>query len=168
MEQPCKRLDERDGSAVTVSITRRVLPGREAAFEVAPAGINEVVSRFPGFLGMRVIRPVRGNREYRVVLRFVGRATSGSGKIGGTAGLVGAARSALRRRRSPTQHHRDGTGTPPRLGPSPLDSFVRTSVSGIGLLLLGTVAGAAHGQYRPVDTYERFWETTLPSGGGRR
>ena len=62
--------NERDGPAVTASITRRVRPGREPAFEAWLAGITEAASRFPGFLGTRVVRPIQGNREYRVVVRF--------------------------------------------------------------------------------------------------
>jgi heme-degrading monooxygenase HmoA len=68
--EPSPRVDERDDSAVTVSITNRVRPGLEEEFEGWLRGIDDAASHFPGYLGTRVFRPVRGDRQYRVVLRF--------------------------------------------------------------------------------------------------
>jgi len=157
--------DERDGPAVTVSITRRVHPGREPAFEAWLAGITEAASRFPGFLGTRVVRPIQGNPEYRVVVRF-------------------AAESDLRRWEDSEERRAwyarsealiegapaitDITGTAQErslaLALSPLNNFVRTSVSGIGLLLLGTVAALVLANSPLAMGYERFWETELSIG----
>jgi antibiotic biosynthesis monooxygenase (ABM) superfamily enzyme len=61
---------ERDDPAITSSVTCCVLPDREREFEGFLRGITEAASCFPGFRGARVIRPVRGNRHYRVVVRF--------------------------------------------------------------------------------------------------
>ena len=49
---------------------------------------------------------------------------------------------------------------------SPLDSFVRTSVSGIGLLLLGTVLALVMANSPLADIYERLWQTELAVGVG--
>ena len=61
---------EQNGSTVAVSITRRVRQGREPEFEAWLQGITTAASRYPGFLGVQVIRPVAGSREYRAVVRF--------------------------------------------------------------------------------------------------
>ena len=47
---------------------------------------------------------------------------------------------------------------------TPLESFVRTSVSGIGLLLLGTVAAIVLANSPLSDAYARFWETEFTVG----
>jgi NhaA family Na+:H+ antiporter len=47
---------------------------------------------------------------------------------------------------------------------SPLNNFVRTSVSGIGLLLLATVAALVLANSPLAMGYERFWETELSIG----
>ena len=55
---------------VTVVVTRRIRPGREAAYEEWLRSIHVEAVTFPGLLGTNVIRPPRGSREYTVVLRF--------------------------------------------------------------------------------------------------
>jgi uncharacterized protein len=55
---------------VTTTVTRRVKPGHEAAYEEFLAGIIAAASRFPGHLGVEVFRPTRPGGEYRTVYRF--------------------------------------------------------------------------------------------------
>jgi uncharacterized protein len=57
---------------VTTTVTRRVKPGHEAAYEALLAGISGTARRaFPGYLGVEVFRPTSGVAgEYRTVYRF--------------------------------------------------------------------------------------------------
>jgi Na+:H+ antiporter, NhaA family len=156
---------ERDSQTVTVSITRRVRRGREPEFETWLEGIIQAVSRFPGCLDTRVIRPTHGNRDYRVVIRFQSQddlrrwEESEERRIWYERGaeLIADAPEPV-----------DITGTAQdrnlRLALTPLESFVRTSVSGIGLLLLGTVLAVVAANSPVSDLYERFWQTELTVG----
>jgi antibiotic biosynthesis monooxygenase (ABM) superfamily enzyme len=60
---------ETDGP-VTTTITRRVKPGHEAAYEEFLEGMIAAASRFPGHLGVEVFRPDAPGGEYRIVYRF--------------------------------------------------------------------------------------------------
>jgi antibiotic biosynthesis monooxygenase (ABM) superfamily enzyme len=58
---------------VTTTVTRRIKPGHEAAYEAFLAGISGAARAFPGYLGIEVFRPTPGqgqDREYRTVYRF--------------------------------------------------------------------------------------------------
>jgi uncharacterized protein len=57
---------------VTTSVTRRVKPGHEAAYEAFLAGISGAARAFPGYLGVEIFRPTPGGQggEYRTVYRF--------------------------------------------------------------------------------------------------
>jgi uncharacterized protein len=57
---------------VTTTVTRRVQPGHEAAYEAFLEGIIGAASAFPGYLGVEVFRPTPGGHggEYRTVYRF--------------------------------------------------------------------------------------------------
>jgi uncharacterized protein len=55
---------------VTTTVTRRVKPGHEAAYEAFLAGITGAARAFPGYLGVEVFRPAVGGGEYRTVYRF--------------------------------------------------------------------------------------------------
>ena len=56
---------------VTTTVTRRVKPGHEAAYEGFLAGISGAARAFPGYLGVEVFRPAPGGtNEYRTVYRF--------------------------------------------------------------------------------------------------
>jgi antibiotic biosynthesis monooxygenase (ABM) superfamily enzyme len=55
---------------VTVTVSRVVLPGQEAAFEEWADRMQVVVSRFPGSLGTGVLRPGLDGDEYHVIFRF--------------------------------------------------------------------------------------------------
>jgi uncharacterized protein len=58
------------GGPVTTTVTRRVKPGHEAAYEEVLEGIIAAASRFPGHLGVEVFRPRAAGGEYRTVYRF--------------------------------------------------------------------------------------------------
>jgi antibiotic biosynthesis monooxygenase (ABM) superfamily enzyme len=56
---------------VTTTVTRRIKPGHETAYEAFLAGISGAARAFPGYLGVEVFRPAPGaNGEYRTVYRF--------------------------------------------------------------------------------------------------
>jgi uncharacterized protein len=56
---------------VTATVTRRVKPGHEDAYEEFLAGISGAAKAFPGYLGEEVFRPASGaGGEYRIVYRF--------------------------------------------------------------------------------------------------
>jgi antibiotic biosynthesis monooxygenase (ABM) superfamily enzyme len=57
---------------VTTTVTRRVKPGHEAAYEAFLAGISGAAQGFPGYLGIEIFRPTPGGQggEYRTVYRF--------------------------------------------------------------------------------------------------
>jgi len=59
-----------EGPVIT-TVTRRIKPGHEAAYEAFLAGISGAARAFPGYLGVEVFRPApRGSGEYRTVYRF--------------------------------------------------------------------------------------------------
>jgi uncharacterized protein len=55
---------------VTTTVTRRVKPGHEAAYEQFLAGISGAARAFPGYMGVEVFRPAPGGEVYRIVYRF--------------------------------------------------------------------------------------------------
>lgn len=62
--------DSPPAQPVTVTVARRVAPGREEDFERWYDGIIGAASRFPGFLGAGVLRPTGVGQEWHVVYRF--------------------------------------------------------------------------------------------------
>jgi antibiotic biosynthesis monooxygenase (ABM) superfamily enzyme len=61
---------EQDCGPVTISISRRVVPGREADYEAWVQGITAQALKFPGHMGVNVIRPTPSSREYVTIFRF--------------------------------------------------------------------------------------------------
>jgi uncharacterized protein len=62
--------DDSEGP-VTTTVTRRIKPGHETAYEAFLEGIIAAASRFPGHLGVEVFRPATAAAgEYRIVYRF--------------------------------------------------------------------------------------------------
>lgn len=55
---------------VTVTVARRVSPGREAEFEAWAGRLTTEASRFDGFLGAGLLRPGHVGEEWHVVYRF--------------------------------------------------------------------------------------------------
>ncbi len=68
MEANAKLADQ--SGPVTVSVARTIVPGREADYEDWLRGITEQALQFPGHMGVNVIRPTRGSREYVTIFRF--------------------------------------------------------------------------------------------------
>ena len=58
------------GEPVTVVITRTVREGSEEAFEAAVRAWISRALAFPGHLGVHMLRPPHGGREYGAVLTF--------------------------------------------------------------------------------------------------
>jgi len=62
--------DDSEGP-VTTTVTRRIKPGHETAYEAFLEGIIAAAGRFPGHLGVEVFRPATAAAgEYRIVYRF--------------------------------------------------------------------------------------------------
>jgi antibiotic biosynthesis monooxygenase (ABM) superfamily enzyme len=55
---------------VTVTVARRVAPGREADFEEWSDELTRTASRYPGFLGAGLLRPGHVGEPWHVVFRF--------------------------------------------------------------------------------------------------
>ena len=55
---------------VTISVARHVVPGRETDYENWMKGITAEALAFPGHMGVNVIRPTSGSREYVTIFRF--------------------------------------------------------------------------------------------------
>lgn len=55
---------------VTVSLARRVRPGREAEYEAWISGVVTEADRFPGHLGASVLRPRHPGGDYVIIYRF--------------------------------------------------------------------------------------------------
>jgi antibiotic biosynthesis monooxygenase (ABM) superfamily enzyme len=62
--------DPHGGEPVTVTISRRVAPGRESAFEEWADRLTAAASRFAGFLGAGLLRPGHVGQDWHVVYRF--------------------------------------------------------------------------------------------------
>jgi uncharacterized protein len=59
---------------VTVTIARRVAPGREADFAIWSARLTAAAARFPGYLGAGNLRPGHVGEPWHVVYRFASAA----------------------------------------------------------------------------------------------
>ena len=55
---------------VTVTIARRVAPGREADFEDFSSALTRAATTYPGFLGAGMLRPGHTGEPWHVVFRF--------------------------------------------------------------------------------------------------
>ncbi len=70
--------DMQPGDPVTLVVRRRVRPGQESAFETLVSGVTHTLAHWPGHLGTGVVRPVPGQREYTLVVRFADAANAAS------------------------------------------------------------------------------------------
>jgi uncharacterized protein len=59
-----------EGEPVTITIARRVAPGREVEFEEWAQQLTEAASHFAGFLGAGLLRPGHVGSDWHVVYRF--------------------------------------------------------------------------------------------------
>ena len=57
-------------AAVTVTIARRVAPGREADFEAWSEELTRASAQFPGYLGAGLLRPSAVGQPWHAVFRF--------------------------------------------------------------------------------------------------
>jgi len=55
---------------VTISIARKIVSGREAEYEAWLRGVSAEALKFPGHMGVDVIRPTRRSKEYVIIFRF--------------------------------------------------------------------------------------------------
>lgn len=70
--------DERpdhEGGPVTVTVARRVTPGREREFETWYDGIIGAASKHSGFLGAGILHPHTAGHDWHVVYRFADAAS---------------------------------------------------------------------------------------------
>ena len=72
-EQP-----DSEGGPVTVTVARRVTPGREREFEDWYDGIIGAASRHSGFLGAGILHPHTAGHDWHVVYRFSDTAALGA------------------------------------------------------------------------------------------
>lgn len=162
-------MDERtpspgDRNGVTISIVRRVAPEHAETYTRLLRDLLTASRSFPGFIDGRVISPPRGDTEFRTVLRFRSQQDLDAWK-------AWPERLALIRRaeaiaEAPFFANITGTAQTGRLALAftPFEQFVRTSVSGIGLLLLGTLAALVLANTPLSAAYEAFWNTHLTIG----
>ena len=152
-------------SGVTFSVSKVVRLGQEAAFDAILARLAIAMARAPGFVSQRTFRPVRNNRTYRVVFTFASDPALQAWLASDVRQAWLAEIEPLVERES-TLANISGTSQerPLALAMTPLESFVRTSVSGIGLLLLGTVLALIAANSPLAGAYERFWETEFTIG----
>jgi len=64
---------ENTNEPVTVIVTRHVREGSEAAFEAAVKAFIPKALAFPGHMGVHMLRPSPGERDYGAVLKFRAR-----------------------------------------------------------------------------------------------
>jgi len=64
------KIESDNSEPVTISIARRVIPGREADYEAWIKGITAQALTFPGHMGVNVIRPTAPSTEYVTIFRF--------------------------------------------------------------------------------------------------
>lgn len=153
--------------SVTISIVRRVAPERADAYAKLLRELIAISRSFPGFVDGRVIRPLRGDTEFRTLLWFRSQQQLHAWK-------EWPDRLALIHRADeiagePVFSNVTGTAQTTRLALAltPLEQFVSTSVSGIGLLLAGTIAAMILANTQLSAAYEAFWHTTLTVGTDR-
>jgi NhaA family Na+:H+ antiporter len=149
---------------VTISITRRVMPGQADAYAAIVRELLAASRNFPGFVDGRVIGPARGDLEFRTVLTFRSQADLDAWKLWPRRlELLGQAEGIAE---APMYADISGTAQSGRLvlALTPFEQFVRTSVSGIGLLLFGTAAALVMANTPLAHAYEAFWHTSLTVG----
>jgi NhaA family Na+:H+ antiporter len=154
-----------NNGGATVSLFMRIAAGREPEFEEYLQGITEAAEEFPGLEDVRAYRPRRGRGQYRVVLRFEGEESLQRWRDSDVR-QYWVARVEDLAEGKPRIANITGTAQeqPLSLALSPIEEFVRSSISGIGLLLLGTVLALVAANTRFVDDYERFWTTYIQIG----
>jgi NhaA family Na+:H+ antiporter len=152
-------------SGVTFSVTKVVRPGQQAAFEKILNDLGPKMEKAPGFVSRRVFGPVRNNRTYRLVVTFDSDESLQQWLTSETRQEWLAEIEPLVEAETPLANI-SGTAQERQLALAltPLESFVSTSVSGIGLLLLGTALALVAANSPLSEIYEHFWETDFTIG----
>ena len=152
-------------SGVTFAVSKVVRTGQETAYEAILNRLGDEMDRAPGFISRRVFGPVRNNRTYRMVITFDSDESLQQWLNSETRQTWLAEIEPLVERETPLANI-SGTGQERQLALAltPLESFVRTSVSGIGLLLLGTALALIAANSPLAGAYEHFWETPFTIG----
>lgn len=151
--------------AVTMTATFNVVPGQEERFEHALRDIRGEFSDVPGFLGLQISRPPRGENGYQAVLRF-DRLSNLKLWEESPERDIWFSRIDELTERPPRIVNITGTmqEQPLALSATSLTSFIQTSVSGIGLLLAATALAIIMANSPLSDAYERFWQAHLTIG----
>ena len=55
---------------VTISVARQIVPGREKDYEDWLKAVTADAMKYPGHMGVNVIRPTRGSQEYVTIFRY--------------------------------------------------------------------------------------------------
>ncbi|MFT4039740.1 MAG: Na+/H+ antiporter NhaA [Thermomicrobiales bacterium] len=156
---------EPETPGVTFSVTRVVLPGQESAFDAHVDDLVLKLSQAPGYVSHRIFRPVRGNRTYRLVATFGSENALQQWQASASRNEWLTAIEPLVEGGGQVANI-SGTGQERQLALAltPLESFVRTTVSGIGLLLLGTLLALIAANSPLSEVYEHFWKTKFTIG----
>ena len=159
--------DEKEDPEVTISVTYFIERGHEPEFEAFLRGITDSASRFPGYAGTRVFRGLGNDNRVRVVFRFNGKHNLRRWRDSSERQRWQAERSTFEAA-PPQAANITGTAQeqPLALVLTPLESFVQTSISGIGLLLLGTALALVLANSPLSTVYDQFWTTGLTIGVG--
>ncbi len=154
------------GTPVTLNIVRRVKPGREREFESFVDGIMAATARAPGFVDARRVPTPRGDPSSRLILRFDSERNLRAWKESDERREWYAIGDELSEDDAPLITNITGTAQERSLvlALTPLQGFVQTSVSGIGLLLLGTLLALVLANSPMSDMYERFWLSEVTIG----
>jgi NhaA family Na+:H+ antiporter len=168
MTDSATRSEQRADARITYSVSRQVPDELEEAYDAIIQGTIEAVSAFDGNLGARVFRPSHGDRTYRVVIRFDSEGSLGRWKHSDEM-RAWAERGDELIGDPPSVANLTGTAQerPRALPITPLQSFMQTSVSGSGLLLLGTALALIMANSPMADRYDAFWATHLTIGTDR-
>ena len=150
---------------ITLRIVRRVRPDQLDAYEAVLRRLVAFSQTFPGYREGRIIRPRRGDNQFTTVLSFTSEERLRDWEESAERLALIAEADALSER-APLITNITGTAqaAPLALALTPLEQFVRTSVSGIGLLLLGTLAAIVMANSPLAEGYEAFWNITLTIG----
>lgn len=150
---------------MTVAIEQVVLPGKEQEFEEFLQAIVQDAWQFPGFTNVRVTRPVRGDRLYRIVLNYDSHEHLTSW-LNSDIRKTYEARRELLVEKPPRVSDITNTAQERALAQAfiPIGDFVQASVSSIGLLLAATFAALLMVNLGFQEEYEKFWKSYLTIG----
>lgn len=149
---------------MTISIVRRPATGQENEYARLLRELVAVSRTFPGFVDGRVIRPLRGETEFRTLLWFRSQKDVKAWKEWPERLAILEKADAIAT--AAVVSNVTGTAQTTRLvmALTPLEQFVRTSVSGIGLLLFGTLFAMVMANSPLAHAYEAFWHTKTTIG----